>query len=719
MLSNFQNCKPVTVKYFFISIASFHQQTRRFILCYTLQTKPYNITVATMKDYDYDNDGNTTTNANTADIENQKQQQVQTDDDDDDDVEQDIRKRIHELSKRIDDDLFLEKNGDAAGGRIAGDHTQQEEDDNCSDERNPSKQSKNKTAVATAAATTTATNIARHLETRKETSEQPSPRTPKKTATSTTTTATAIDPDSWYGRARRVVLCQLGWDRDTFVWSLRLSIGLTIASLFVLLDPTSGFVYPEGIWVYITVAIVTWQPRTDVATVFTKCVRRLQGTAYSATLGVLVGYISYVIYQSTGQNRTAQALFIGGAVAVYGFVHSYIVDRIGLRDSYATTLASFTFGLALFGFLDHDQPWLSGTMRVVNVIVGIILSCVIAVTVFPLSTQTMVQQNVKKLVKLTGESVDLIIGEAEMMLCDNIDGDDENTGARPPMSVMEKISTDAKDKVHAKYMQAVDSWKSCRALVPLLESDPFRGCSGTPEGHDQFSKKQRVAISRCFRIQVNAISIDSLCRANHILAEAGSQMLLRLHCNNDNSDTCDNDQDAPSSWLSHVRQNIRIIFDIDDEESTISRRQKAIRNLLQRDLTRLQEQLAVLQKMQYRELQQQQRVGRDGAKDETTSSSRSSSKSRNSAATSAGNNNNKTILTLERMMTPSYDNHPLRHASNGGVGQAILFLQLLEYLILRVAQFYVFWNRQYSDASAEYQYANTDFHETAAPRTYN
>ena len=162
---------------------------------------------------------------------------------------------------------------------------------------------------------------------------------------------------------------------------------------------------------------------------------------------------------------------------------------------------------------------------------------------------------------MTGESVDLILGEAETMLCD--DGGDGKNGAMPPMSLLEKISTDATDKVHEKYVEAVDAWKSCRSLLPLLDSDPFRGCSGTPEGHNQFSKKQRLVIARCFRIQVNAISIDSLCRANHMLAASGSQMLLGLHSetkifSNDQGD--DDEHYEVSSWIADIRQNTRVIF---------------------------------------------------------------------------------------------------------------------------------------------------------------
>ena len=305
------------------------------------------------------------------------------DDNTNEDDEHDIRQRIRELSKRIDNDLFLE-----------------EEDDDNNIDRNHC-QSKKTT-------TTTSTTDPKQQQQQRSVTEQPSTPTPssssppptrtKKSATMTTTSVAThdIDPNSWRGRTRRVLLCQLGWDHDTFVWSLRLSIGLTIASLFVLVQP-AGYVYPEGIWVFITVAVVNSNPRTDVATVFKTCYRRIQGTTYSSALGLLVGYMSFVIYESTDNDRTAQAIFMCVAVAVYGFVHSYVIDRIGLRNSYSTTLAGFTFGVSLFGFLNHGRPWLSGTMRVVNIFIGITLSCVIAVTVFPFPTQTMVQQNVRSL----------------------------------------------------------------------------------------------------------------------------------------------------------------------------------------------------------------------------------------------------------------------------------------------------------------------------------
>jgi hypothetical protein len=357
------------------------------------------------------------------------------------------------------------------------------------------------------------------------------------------------------------ILSLFQWNRNAFIAALRLSIGLTLSSLFVIVPipaTTLGTSYPQGIWVFITVGMTAWQPRMDRATVFKKCWQRILGTFYSALLGMVAGYISLVIEESFG-TAAAQRTYMGISVAIYAFVHGYIVDKIGLRSCYVTTLGNFTFGLALFGFLEEDQPWLIGTFRVVNIMIGIIICMLVAVTVFPLSTKGMLEQMVKDHIKITGESVDMILGQVNDMLLNG----------RCPNGLTEMIVKGKDDDVHTKYIRCVDDWASCRSVIPLLKEDPLSsscwGCPKKTPDNDPFRSSLRMTLVRCFRIQVNVISIDGICRS-----DASIQMV------------------HPEA-LVHAQRNIKIIFDMKQPEVI---RSQAVESLLKNDLPQLQESMA-------------------------------------------------------------------------------------------------------------------------------
>ena len=65
-------------------------------------------------------------------------------------------------------------------------------------------------------------------------------------------------------------------DKDAIQFGTRMSVCLTVSSLFVLVQlPNSDDNFPEGMWVLITVLFVCWFPQGDAASVIEKRVREL------------------------------------------------------------------------------------------------------------------------------------------------------------------------------------------------------------------------------------------------------------------------------------------------------------------------------------------------------------------------------------------------------------------------------------------------------------
>ena len=209
--------------------------------------------------------------------------------------------------------------------------------------------------------------------------------------------------------------------------------------------------------------------------------------------------------------------------------------------------------------MHEEQPWLIGTFRVVNIMIGIIICMLVAVTVFPLSTKGMLEQMVKDHIKITGESVDMILGQVNDML----------VNGRCPNGLTEMIVKGKADDVHTKYIRCVENWASCRSVVPLLKQDPlsshFWESPKKKQDNDTFRAYLRMTLARCFRIQVNAISVDGICRADATIQMVHPELLV------------------------NARRNIKIIFDMKQPEVI---RTQAVESLLINDLPHLQESMA-------------------------------------------------------------------------------------------------------------------------------
>jgi hypothetical protein len=75
-------------------------------------------------------------------------------------------------------------------------------------------------------------------------------------------------------------------------FALRMAILMVIWSLFVLVR-TKGFVYPDGMWVLVSVLFLCWFSALDAASVIEKIVKRLSGTFVSAFFGLVASFCRF------------------------------------------------------------------------------------------------------------------------------------------------------------------------------------------------------------------------------------------------------------------------------------------------------------------------------------------------------------------------------------------------------------------------------------------
>jgi hypothetical protein len=246
--------------------------------------------------------------------------------------------------------------------------------------------------------------------------------------------------------------------------------------------------------------------------------------------------------------------------------------------------------------------------------------------VFPLSTRGMLEQMVKDHIKITGESVGMILSQANDMLVND----------RRPHGLTEMIVKGKADDVHTKYIRCVENWASCRSVVPLLKEDPLSSycwdSAKKTQNIDDFRDCLRMILFRCFRIQVNAISIDGLCRADASIQMVHPEVLV------------------------NARRNIKTIFDREQPDVI---RSQAVESLLDNDLPQLQESMAAA----FSQLDD-----------------------------SCRHNSPMTHVEFFKNMSTVHSKAPLQQTTfYGSSGQSILFLQQLEHLFIRVARLHYFF----------------------------
>ena len=400
---------------------------------------------------------------------------------------------------------------------------------------------------------------------------------------------------------------------ETLVFASRISISATVASLFLLAFPL-GDPYYQSIWIFMTTSIVAWQPSIDAGTTFKKFLERFVGTIVGALLAFAVGYLSLCF-----RVVKDQAIFLGFAFAIQGFLYPYIADRLGYRSSYGAFLGNLTFGLAVYGFYnqqDAEDPYKPALFRVVNVVIGCAIVGVVSLVVYPVSTKTLMIKNVKDLVAATGRSTEMILAAASISF---------ETG-RKPLGIVEVLwaghATSEADQVYNMYIKNMDGWKNCRLLIPTLKYDPWFLLMDHDEKR-QFKHFMITQVARTFRVQLNAVMLDSIMRSDVVYRGPSEALVL----------------------FREIGATIRKVLDCTVE---LDERQRAVKMLLETDLPQLRSYVATV-----------------------SDTSHVSTK--------------LNIAHLESMLLSKVRALPLSTLDTHGE-QTLLFFQMTEQLILRVAR---------------------------------
>ena len=324
-------------------------------------------------------------------------------------------------------------------------------------------------------------------------------------------------------------------DPAALQFALRMAVLLTISALFVLIQ-TDDFIYPDGMWVLVSVLFVCWFPSMDAASVIEKITQRLIGTFIGATLGLSCGFISLWWFKS----RNSQATFIGCCLFIFNFVIIFLAGQCKVGETkvirkfaYATILCVLTFCICCMPFALNETPhWEKGVMRVVNVIIGCFLGAIGAIAVCPKSTMSVLHDKTARQVKLCGEASEALLhmaadhfggkvmikGLAEELMTHpldsmvrwkvrNVNSDD--------LSQDGKGSSKNADVALKKYEDAIADWKASKMLFPLTKYDPFHilNC-GTSEhkSKNNFNKEIARTLARSLRIQTTIVMLDGLVR---------------------------------------------------------------------------------------------------------------------------------------------------------------------------------------------------------------
>lgn len=328
----------------------------------------------------------------------------------------------------------------------------------------------------------------------------------------------------------------LHFDRDSIQFGVRMSVCLTISSLFSLAQiPGEDGGFQQGMWVAITVLFVCWFPSLDAASVAEKSGQRLAGTLVGAALGLGCGFLSLGV--RGGRGVRAQAVFLGGCVAGVSFaVTSFATARVGgragrlvERKSYATVLCLLTFTIALMPFYDaSDRPWEKALYRVRNVLLGCVLGVALSCAVFPRPTVSILDAKIVRQIELAGEAAEAVLHTAADAFAEEVyvpPADASPTGGdsslrdpetRERISISERDWRDAgSDLGHEAVLEKFEAARklqgTVRAQLKMLKHDPLN--LGRPKELLQTFKDEVTRIlAIAMRMQTTVVHIDGIVR---------------------------------------------------------------------------------------------------------------------------------------------------------------------------------------------------------------
>jgi len=290
---------------------------------------------------------------------------------------------------------------------------------------------------------------------------------------------------------------------ESFRLAARVTTACFLASLFVLCcAPEPRAEYPQGVWVYVTAGVVTWQPTPDVASSLKKAFHRTVGTMLGGAAGLVLGAISLAVVELFG--TLAQVIFMAVALVLTNFVWTYLAVQWGYRSHYAAVLGNLTTGIAMLSFYHEDveESWKTGVFRIVNITLGGMLGSIATLVVFPVSTQHYLETKVAETIQETGKAAKLVlanVGEKELTRYDWF---------HHPKDILQ-------DEAHETYMKSDAKLDSSKSVVDLLDYDPTFLRLPTQQRHELI-QTMNVTLGRIQRMQASILILDSLIRSRSI-----------------------------------------------------------------------------------------------------------------------------------------------------------------------------------------------------------
>jgi len=350
-----------------------------------------------------------------------------------------------------------------------------------------------------------------------------------------------------------------------------------------ILSPSRPF--RQGGWVAISTLMVCWFPTLDAASVIQKSIQRTLGTLLGGFLALVCGFLSRSIIPDGYTD--SRAVFLHTAYALMAFAVTYASMKVRLsrterfvdKYNYATVLCLLTLTIALFPFLEQDNPWQKAVYRIINVALGCIIGCVGSILVLPRSTTNMLYQRIQKQCILAGFSseavlhgaADVLSGDVipqgmsdELMMASSFNKWDStsagmslshNGNSNSDLStgyerrglldsirvsalhksfyrvhkemLLEVPSMTPMDVVLEKYESAIRDWKGTKELFSLFQYDPFQYI--VPPSQN-FQDGCANILSRSLRIQTTVVLLDGIVRNDpqHFLDEKLHALLTEM-----------------------------------------------------------------------------------------------------------------------------------------------------------------------------------------------
>lgn len=330
------------------------------------------------------------------------------------------------------------------------------------------------------------------------------------------------------------------FDRDAVHFGVRMSVCITLSSLFILLRHP-GQEFPEAMWILITVLFVCWFPTLDAASVVEKSIQRLYGTAIGTLTGLTCGFLSLALLGENCECYALQSGFLILCLAAYTFMICwgachYNVERnkIITRYNYACILSLLTFYICVLPFYTDNEPkWEKGMYRVTNVVVGCLLGAGLSISILPRSTTGVLRNKMELQVQLAGEASQAVLHEAAGSFSDSalfittdtmddeiLDVERPNHKSLHPNLTIPKRPRRGGSKGNAdicgdvaleKYEAALKEWRTIQTQLNNVRFDPLH--LGTPdELLSAFRSEVTNTLARALRIQNTVVLLDGILR---------------------------------------------------------------------------------------------------------------------------------------------------------------------------------------------------------------